>query len=163
MALVHSRARSVLSAAALIAGMVWVTAACGGETSPEPAEGTSPKGTTTQSNATWNEPASYVYTLTSNEQALAGSFRVTVRDGKVTKAVGLDDSSREVVERGPGQIPKIGDLLDRLEKARHEQADTADVEYAADGHPLRIILDWDENSIDDEAKYVISSYEPAGS
>ncbi|MFI6013774.1 DUF6174 domain-containing protein [Streptomyces sp. NPDC051243] len=163
------------SAAALIAvaGMVWVSAACRSDTSAESAERTPPTGTATPNGTTWNgttcngttcnEPASYAYTLTSNEQALAGSFRVTVRGGEVAKAVGLDDSSREVVERGPGQIPKIGDLLDRLEKARQEQADTAEAEYAADGHPLRITLDQDENSIDDEAQYVISSYDPVGS
>ncbi|WP_326722953.1 MULTISPECIES: DUF6174 domain-containing protein [unclassified Streptomyces] len=161
MTLVRNRTRSALSAAATIAGVVWLTAACGGETSPDASAGTSPGGATSPSDITWNEPASYVYTLTANEQALAGSFRVTVRDGKVTEAVGLDDSGREVVEQGLDRIPKIGDLLDRWENARNEHADTAEVEHAADGHPSRITLDGDENSIDDEAEYVISSYEPA--
>ena len=85
---------------------------------------------------------------------------MTVRDGKVAEAVGLDDDSRWMAERGPDRIPKIGDLLDRLEKAWDEQADTAEVEYAPDGRPSRITLDLDENAIDDEAEYVISGYEP---
>ncbi|WP_326582379.1 DUF6174 domain-containing protein [Streptomyces sp. NBC_00487] len=160
MTLLRSRARSVLSAAVLIAGMVGATAACDGETPPEPTGRASPKGTTARIDITWQEPASYVYTLTSNSQVLAGTFRVTVRDGKVAEAVGLDDDSRWTVEQGLDRIPKIGDLLDRLEKAWHEQADTAEVEYAAGGYPSRITLDMEENAIDDEAEYVISAYEP---
>ncbi|MBK3640965.1 hypothetical protein [Streptomyces sp. MBT33] len=31
---------------------------------------------------------------------------------------------------------------------------------SADGHPLRITLDQDENTIDDEALYVVTAYEP---
>ncbi|MFM9454664.1 DUF6174 domain-containing protein [Streptomyces europaeiscabiei] len=160
MTLVRSRARSVFLAAALIAGTVGATAACDGETSPEPTGTASPKGTTAQNKIAWHEPASYVYTLTSTSQVLAGTFRVTVRDGKVAEAVGLDDDSRWMAEQGPDRIPKIGDLLDRLEKAWDEQADTAEVEYAPDGRPSRITLDLDENAIDDEAEYVISGYEP---
>ncbi|MFE7839005.1 DUF6174 domain-containing protein [Streptomyces sp. NPDC057474] len=161
MTLVRSRARSVFFAAALIAGMAGVTAACDGEPSPpESTGGASPKGTTARNNITWREPVSYVYTLTSTSQVLAGSFRVTVRDGKVAEAVGLDDGSRQTLDQGLGRIPKIGDLLDMLEKAWHEQADTAEVEYAVGGHPSRITLDLDENAIDDEAEYVISAYEP---
>ncbi|MET7724600.1 DUF6174 domain-containing protein [Streptomyces mirabilis] len=57
-------------------------------------------------------------------------------------------------------MPTIGGLLRRLEKARSEDADTAEADYAADGRPVRISLDWDKNAIDDEALYVISSYEP---
>lgn len=141
----------------MTAGIVGATVACDGETSPPEA---TPKGTTARSNITWHEPASYVYTLTSTSQVLAGSFRVTVRDGKVVKAVGLDDDSRVMVERGPEGIPKIGDLLDRLAKAWEERADTAEVEYAVGGYPSRITLDVDEDAIDDEAEYVISAYEP---
>lgn len=161
MTLVRNRARSALSTAAMIAGVAGLTAACSGETSPDASAGTSPGGTTAQSDTTWKEPASYVYTLTAHEQALPGTFRVTVRDGRVTEAVGLDDSGRAVVEQGLDRIPKIGDLLDRWENARNEHAHTAELEHAADGHPSRIILDGDENAIDDEAEYVISSYEPA--
>jgi hypothetical protein len=50
--------------------------------------------------------------------------------------------------------------LEELEQARRDRADTAEAKYAADGHPLRISLDWDENAIDDEALYVIGSYVP---
>ncbi|MDX3619532.1 DUF6174 domain-containing protein [Streptomyces europaeiscabiei] len=160
MTVVRFRARSVFLAAALIAGTVGASAACDGETSPESTGKASAKGTTAQNKITWHEPASYVYTLTSTSQVLAGTFRVTVRDGKVAEAVGLDDDSRWMVEQGPDRIPKIGELLDRLEKAWDEQADTAEVEYAPDGRPSRITLDQDENAIDDEAEYVISGYEP---
>ncbi|MDT0571708.1 DUF6174 domain-containing protein [Streptomyces sp. DSM 3412] len=159
----RSRARSVLLAAALIAGTVGtmgMTAACDGGTSSEPKGRASPAPTTTRNAVMWQEPASYVYTLTSTSQALAGKFRVTVRDGKVADAVGLDENSRSLVKQGPDRIPKIGDLLDMLEKAWEEQADTAEVKYAVGGHPARITLDVDENAVDDEAEYVITGYEP---
>ncbi|KUL41306.1 DUF6174 domain-containing protein [Streptomyces regalis] len=91
--------------------MLCAVAACDTETSTAPAS----------ARATWQEPASYTYTLRSSEgeRSLLGSFRITVRDGAVAEA-----------------------------------------EYAADGHPVRISLDWEESAIDDEALYVISAYEP---
>jgi hypothetical protein len=158
----RSRVRSVLFAAALIAGLVGTTAACDSETSADSAKKASPKSNAARSRTTWKEPASYTYTLTSSEQVLAGTFRVTVRDGNVVRVVGLDDSSRQMLQQTAREVPKIGGLLGRLEQARRDQADTAEVRYAADGHPLRIALDRDKNAIDDEALYVISGYEPAG-
>ncbi|MFE7275879.1 DUF6174 domain-containing protein [Streptomyces sp. NPDC057623] len=90
-----------------------------------------------------------------------GTFRITVRDGTVAEATGLDDSGRRVVADLPDAVPTIGELLAELEQARREDADTAEAEYAPDGHPVRISLDWEENAIDDEARYVITAYEPA--
>jgi hypothetical protein len=139
----------VASRAALVAGLL-CAAACGTET---PASHQDP----------WQEPDSYTYTLRSSEgeRALIGTFRITVRDGAVAKAAGLDDSGRRVVEDLPDAVPTIGELLDELEQARRDDADTAEAEYAADGHPVRISLDWEENAIDDEVRYVITAYEPA--
>lgn len=130
----------------LVGGLVLVTAACGEETGP--------------SSPAWEEPASYAYTLTSSEgeRSLIGTFRVRVRDGEVDKAVGLDDSARRVVRQLPDQVPTLGDLLKEAEQARGEGADTVETEYAEDGHPTDIRLDWDENAIDDEARYMISDY-----
>ncbi|WP_328769629.1 DUF6174 domain-containing protein [Streptomyces sp. NBC_00286] len=152
-----------MSAAVLIGALMCATAACGTEasTSSGSAEGTEPKSAIGQSEITWEEPASYAYTLTSSEQALHGTFRVTVRDGKAAKAVGLDDNGRQALQQVPGQVPTIGDLLERLEQARRDKVNTAEAEYAGDGHPVRITLDGNENTIDDEALYVISAYEPA--
>ncbi|WP_328875962.1 DUF6174 domain-containing protein [Streptomyces sp. NBC_00287] len=150
----NPRARAV-SAALLVGALLSVTVACGAED-----EG---NGSPAQSGAVWEEPAAYTYTLesTQGERALIGKFQVTVRDGAVTKAVGLDDSARRLVDQSPDQVPTIGDLLDELNQARKENADKAEAEYADDGHPERITLDWLENAIDDEALYVISDYEPA--
>lgn len=149
-----ARARAV-SQVALIAGMICAVAACGTETS---ATSAAPAPT----RATWQEPASYTYTLQSSggERGLLGTFRITVRDGAVAKAEGLDDSGRRVAEDIPDAMPTIGALLDELDRARRDDADAAEAEYAADGHPVRISLDWEENAIDDEAHYVISAYEP---
>ncbi|MFI6622664.1 DUF6174 domain-containing protein [Streptomyces sp. NPDC050528] len=109
---------------------------------------------------TWEEPASYDYTLTSATQVLAGTFRVQVRDGTVAQVTGIDADSRRQSRELPGQVPTMGELLKRLDQARRDHADTAEAEYAADGHPLRITLDEDKNAVDDEALYVISSYDP---
>ncbi|MFJ6573662.1 DUF6174 domain-containing protein [Streptomyces sp. NPDC091292] len=151
MTAVRSLARSV-SAAALSGGLLCATAACGTDVRPESAA------------PPWQEPSSYTYTLTSSEgeRALIGAFRVTVRDGKVTKARGLDSSARRMVRDLPDQVPTLGALLAELDQARRDKADTAEAEYAADGHPKRIFLDWDRNAVDDEALYVISAYETAG-
>lgn len=153
MAAVRSPARA-LSVTALVWAVLCATAACGSG---------GPKSHTAPATTTWQEPDSYTYTLTSTTQVLAGTFRVEVRDGKVTEAVGVDEDSRRQVRELPGEIPTIGELLKRLAKARSDDAHTAKAEYAADGHPLRITLDRDENAIDDEALYVISAYEPATS
>lgn len=148
----RSRTRSV-SAAALVGALLCAATACGSSTSPESAAENKPK-------TTWKEPASYAYTLTSTTQVLAGTFRVEVRDGTVAKAVGLDEDSRRQARELTGRVPTIGQLLKTLEQAHRDNADIAEAEYAADGHPLRITLDWDKNTIDDEALYVISSYDP---
>ncbi|MFJ9585292.1 DUF6174 domain-containing protein [Streptomyces acidicola] len=140
-----------LRVTALAVLLTGAAAACG----TEPAERAG-------STARWAEPSSYSYTLESSEgeRALIGRFRVTVRDGEVAEAVGLDESGERVVQRSLGDVPTIGGLLEECEQARAEGADTAEVEYADDGHPVRISLDWEENAIDDEALYVISDYEP---
>ncbi|WP_327318672.1 DUF6174 domain-containing protein [Streptomyces sp. NBC_01235] len=148
----RSRARGVATAA-LLGALLSTTAGCGSSPSAESAETDGPK-------STWEEPASYSYTLTSSTQVLAGTFRVAVRDGKVTEAVGADEDSRRQAHDLPGEVPTIGTLLQTLDRARSEGADTAEAGYAADGRPVRISLDWDKNSIDDEALYTISSFEP---
>ncbi|MGW1025295.1 DUF6174 domain-containing protein [Streptomyces sp. NPDC002577] len=153
--------RSVPSAA-LIGALMCATAACGTHSpaSVNSAEEAGADGGQALTN--WEEPASYTYTLKSSEgeRALIGTFRVTVRDGRVAKAVGLDESGRRVVKRSPAEVPTIGELLKELEQARREKAHRAEAQYAADGHPVRISLDWEENAVDDEAAYIISGYEP---
>lgn len=149
--------------AALMAVLVCASAACG-TGAPAPSAGGQQSGAEgARSRAPWREPGSYRYTLRSSggERTLLGTFRVTVRDGAVVEAVGLDDSGRGVAESVPDAVPTIGELLDELAQARRDGADAAEARYAADGHPLRISLDWEENAVDDEAVYVISAYEPA--
>ncbi|MFI7409703.1 DUF6174 domain-containing protein [Streptomyces sp. NPDC049627] len=147
-----SLTRRAVSRAVLIGGLLGAVAACGNGT----------QSARTQSRVPWQEPASYTYTLRSSEgeRALLGAFRITVRDGAVVKAEGLDDSGRRLVEDMPDAVPTIGQLLGELEQARRDDADTAEAQYAADGHPVSISLDWEKNAIDDEARYDISAYEP---
>ena len=149
----YSHAR-FLSAAALMGAVLLLATAC------DAAGSTSSKIDEAGGAAVWAEPASYVYTLKSTTQVLVGTFRVEVRNGTATKVVGLDEDSRRLVREQHPEVPTIGDLLKRLEQARSDNAETAEVKYAADGHPVRISLDWDKNAIDDEALYVISAYKP---
>jgi hypothetical protein len=145
-----SAAARALSRVALTGGLLCAVATCG-------------TGTPASQQEPWQEPGSYTYTLRSSEgeRALIGTFRITVRDGAVARATGLDDSGRRVVGSHPDAVPTIGELLDELEQARRDDADTAEAEYAADGHPVRISLDQEENTLDDEARYDITAYEPA--
>lgn len=146
---VRTRPRA-LAFTALAVTLMWATAACG-EDAPA-AKAFEPD---------WDEPSSYTYTLESaeGERALIGRFEVTVKDGEVVSSEGLDESGRRVVEELPDQVPTIGELLEEVKAARKDDADKVEVDYASDGHPTRISLDWDENAIDDEAEYAITDYE----
>ncbi|MDK1342894.1 DUF6174 domain-containing protein [Streptomyces sp. 378] len=161
-----ARAVRAVSGAVLSAGLICAVAACGSGTSTSPTASAAP-GTPSASGHSgvfWREPASYAYTLRSSEgeRNLLGTFRVWVRDGAVVKAVGLDGMGRRAVESTPDAVPALGELLRELEQARQGGADTAEAEYApGDGHPVRIVLDWEENAVDDEARYTISAYAPA--
>ncbi|QWB27772.1 MULTISPECIES: DUF6174 domain-containing protein [Streptomyces] len=143
---------SLAARAVLIGGVICAAAGCGTDT---------PAGTRAPGRAPWQEPASYTYTLRSSEgeRSLLGTFRISVRDGAVVRSVGLDDMGRRALESAPDAAPTLGELLKELERARQEDAHTAEADYAADGHPVRISLDREENAVDDEARYVISSYE----
>lgn len=99
--------------------------------------------------------------MTAVSAAARALFRAALTGG-LARATGLDDSGRGVVGNHPDAVPTIGELLDELEQARRDDADTAEAEYAADGHPVRISLDLEENALDDEARYDITAYEPAG-
>ncbi|MHC5903436.1 DUF6174 domain-containing protein [Streptomyces sp. S6] len=100
----------------------------------------------------WREPPSYTYTLVSRTQVLHGTFHLTVRNHRATSATPLPDHVPA------SQLPTIGALLTRLRTARHDNADTADIEYAPDGRPTRIVLDDDRNAIDDEETYLITNF-----
>lgn len=159
----------LLSSVVLAGGLVCAAVGCGGKSGASvTGEGASPPSPSPSSSFSsfaeaWEEPAAYVYTLTSSEgeRSLIGTFRVTVEDGKVVKAVGLDESGRGAVKRAPEEVPTIGGLLEQLARAHDEGADTAEAAYAPDGHPVRITLDPEKNAVDDEESYVISDYEPA--
>ncbi|EMF52781.1 MULTISPECIES: DUF6174 domain-containing protein [Streptomyces] len=142
------------AAAATAATLLWALSACGEESTT--AKGSSP--------SSWEEPSAYRYTLRSSEgeRALIGTFEVTVRDGKVVKAVGIDESGRRVVDRKLTEVPTIAGLSKQVEAARDEGADAVDVEYAKDGRPTSISIDWEEDAIDDEEAYTLGDYEALG-
>jgi hypothetical protein len=104
--------------------------------------------------ADWQEPGAYTYTLDSlcGERSLLGTFRITVANGRVVSAEPAHD-----------QAPTIGALLAEARAAREEEdADVVEVEYADDGRPTRIGIDYDVQALDDEACYHIADYVPTG-
>lgn len=118
-------------------------------------------GDSKEQKSSWQEPGAYTYTLESTEghRALLGKYRIAVRDRHVAEAEGFDEYSRRVVTKMPQIVPTLGDLLREVEQVRNRNADTAEVTYAADGHPTQIVWDLDKDAVDDEAKYVITAYE----
>ncbi|MFG2267066.1 DUF6174 domain-containing protein [Streptomyces sp. NPDC048720] len=151
---VRSTSRSPLPRLASVAGLVCAAVACQAPTvSTRPAQ-----------SIAWREPSAYTYTLrsTGGERELIGSFRVSVRAGKVVRATGLDAESRAVVRRSPAIVPTIGTLVREVERARREGADRADARYASTGYPRLITVDWSADAVDDEVRYEISDYTPGG-
>ncbi|MFF6781134.1 DUF6174 domain-containing protein [Streptomyces sp. NPDC012510] len=150
--------RRAVSAVVSAGTALWALSGCA------EGSGTAGANATTGPASAWEEPAAYRYTLESSEgeRSLIGAFEVTVRGGKVVAAVGVDESGRRVVERDLGEVPTIAALLQQVEAARKEGADAVDVEYARDGRPTGISIDWEENAIDDEEAYTLSGYEALG-
>jgi hypothetical protein len=138
-------------------------AGCGAEAEEEGAE-TSPLmsepggGAPVSAWDEWDEPSDYLYTLDSGcgERSLYGTFRVTVRDGRVAdwEPVGENYTPRSV------EVPSIGGLLDEAEQARESGADEVHVSEADDGRPTSIYIDYDTRAIDDEVCYRIRDYQP---
>ncbi|MEU4091616.1 DUF6174 domain-containing protein [Streptomyces sp. NPDC026673] len=108
----------------------------------------------------WVQPERYSFTLVSEggERRGIGTFRITVADGKVVEAVGLDESARLAVAGGTRDLWTLEDLLAELRQARADEADVADAVFAPDGHPTEIHIDGETNSVDDEADYRITEY-----
>ncbi|MDN3247389.1 DUF6174 domain-containing protein [Streptomyces mutabilis] len=152
MTTVTRHATLALASAVLLTGLL---SACGDGRPDGKAEG---QGLTMEE---WTEPASYSYTLESGGgEAPVGPIRITVEDHKVIEAHGLDDTGRRIHRELPDEIPTLADLLDELRRARAENAHIAEADYASDGRPERISLDWDEKTIHDEVGYIVSNYVP---
>ena len=118
---------------------------------------------------TWTPPAKYAFVLGSQcgERLLIGRFRVTVQDDRVVESVGLDDSSRRVLMvRMADVVPTLRQLEQEAETARQAGADEVRIERdPVDAHPTKITIDYETNTIDDEACYTIEDYTiglPAG-
>lgn len=116
----------------------------------------------TQTSTGWQEPTSYTYVLdsTCGERTLIGRFRITVEQGKVTNAEGLDDSAKRALETSKSEPPPtLWQLLDELDRARQAGADAAELTTdPTDGHPTKITIDPAANSIDDESCYAITEF-----
>ncbi|MFB7107582.1 DUF6174 domain-containing protein [Streptomyces sp. NPDC056190] len=139
---------------AVSAGLVLAVVGCG--TGPAPAA----EGAAQVRQARWPEPDRYSFRLLSEsgERGDLGEYRITVENGKVVKAIGLDEPARRTVEDNPQKVPTLGGLLTKVQEARAGHADVARGVFAADGHPTEVHIDWQKNAIDDEADYYITEY-----
>ena len=113
----------------------------------------------------WTEPELYSYTLESScgERALIGKFAVTVTDGRVTKTVGLDASSRRALMlRLSRLVPTLAQMAAEAETARAADADEVVIQHdPVDGHPVSIRIDPSRSTADDESCYEISAFKAA--
>ncbi len=110
----------------------------------------------------WQEPPSYTYTVDSQcgERLLIGQFRLAVEAGKVVRAEGLNDRTRELVTSVPiTSFPTLGQLFEEYLQAQRDGAEVATAALdPTDGHPTRIDIDSSKMAVDDEACYVITDY-----
>jgi hypothetical protein len=85
-------------------------------------------------------------------------YRITVENGQVVKAEGLDDPARRTVDDSPPDtIPTLAQLVTEVNEARRTRAGVAELETdPATGHPARITIDPEPDAIDDESCYAIS-------
>jgi len=108
----------------------------------------------------WAEPPRYTYVLesTCGERALIGRYRITVENGQVVTAEGLDEPARRTVaDSPPDTIPTLAQLVTELNEARRTRAGVAELETdPATGHPTRITIDPELDAVDDESCYAIS-------
>jgi len=157
---VRLAANGVITAAGAV--LLTLLASCGATPSAESMP-TAPEPDASQ-RAQWEDtrPADYSFVLESRcgERSLIGRFAVTVRGGKVTRAVGLDQSARAMLRSsGPADVPTIDALLVELDDARAADADRSDVVFdATDGVLASIDIDYNVDAVDDEACYRISDY-----
>ena len=114
--------------------------------------------------SSWQPPDAYEFVLHSScgERSLIGRFRVAVNDGTVTEVEGLDDSARSVLASDlEVDVPTLPDLLEEAVNARDNGAEVVDVEARDDGRPIRIEIDGDFDTEDDETCYDISGFTEA--
>lgn len=86
--------------------------------------------------------------------AYGGSYWVQVVDGEVTLALDVYQN-QSVPEEGLNIIESIDDIFDMIERAERE-ADDLEVEYAEEGYPTRVVIDWIKQAVDDEMYLEVS-------
>lgn len=83
-----------------------------------------------------------------------GLHWVQVVEGDVVEAISLDQNE-PVPPSDLDIIESIDDIFDMIERAERE-ADELEVEYADDGYPTRVTIDWIKRAVDDEMHLEVS-------
>jgi uncharacterized protein DUF6174 len=149
--------RRVLLVAALGTGLL--LGACSPDPEPAPQVSAPSEESSTASSST-SVGAGYTYVLVSScgERSLLGTFSVTVTDGQVASAEGLDDAGKAFASTPSAlqDLPTIEELT-----ARAVQESPTDVAYDAQTGILSMVaFDPAPNSIDDEECYIVGGYTP---
>lgn len=85
-------------------------------------------------------------------------MRIAVEDGVVVSAVYADDGTAI-----PGEIepPTVTDLLDEIQTAIDEEADSIEASYDAEfGYPLDVSIDFIERAVDEEMAFRVHDFDP---
>lgn len=112
----------------------------------------------------WDAPSHYDFVVRSRcgEQNFIGTFRISVKEGKVANVEGLDESATTALKyMSQGEVPSLEDLVGFARRAQTAGADVAEITYdETGGHPVRIDIDYDTSAIDDESCFAVRRYRP---
>ena len=112
--------------------------------------------TTAGSPPAWVEPADYSFVVDRKcaDGPSDGKYRVTVASSEVTATERVDGKTAEGEEEI--EVPTLGGMLDEAQTAIDDGADATTKFDAADGHPIEVTINRDEEPV----CFVISEYQP---
>jgi len=111
--------------------------------------------------ALWDEFQSGSYTFTLGRGCyciVAGEIQVTVEEGNVTSAYSVWQNEA-VLDEHLQFIETIDTIFDMIDRAKLE-AHELEVEYAVEGYPTLVSIDWIELAVDDEITLTVSDVTP---
>ncbi len=107
----------------------------------------------------WNAGSNGNYSYVVNRICfcvVGGRLQIEVVDYEIQSIVRITDG--EVVPESQfDQVHTIEQMFDLIDEAKNQGAYKVLVEYADEGYPAIIDIDWIEKAIDDELRYEVSS------
>jgi Family of unknown function (DUF6174) len=144
----------------MVCGLMVLAAASACTSSPDaPAPSTSVS--TAGSPPPWTEPADYGFVLDRkcDSGPSLGLYRVAVQDHAVAGVSRIDGktaSGEEEIE-----VPTLAGLLELAQTAIDDGADATTVFDTADGHPIQVSINRDEEATGGADCFIVTEYTPA--